>query len=184
MSAVRFSIDFFNKTITGTKASFHKASKGCGPEYEELTVKIAAHPDFTLEMKEPKHKTAKAKKTYVGLDFHFMEAYIGTLDNAKAVMTEYEAVKAMAVNCGTKPYPLAKKWFLGKFNTEEAPFDMDKAKEAIGQFRIDRAVSGALSTARRPLNPPHRKERYLLWKSLSLMLCLSPLSLLPDLRRQ
>ena len=147
MSAVRFSIDFFNKTITGTKASFHKASKGCGPEYEELTVKIAAHPDFTLEMKEPKHKTAKAKKTYVGLDFHFMEAYIGTLDNAKAVMTEYEAVKAMAVNCGTKPYPLAKKWFLGKFNTEEAPFDMDKAKEAIGQFRIDRAVSGAASAS-------------------------------------
>lgn len=147
MSAVRFSVDFFNKTITGTKASFRKASKGCGPEYDELTVKIAAHPDFTLEVKEPKHKTAKAKKTYVGLDFPFMEAYIKTLDNANAIMTEYKAVKAMAVKCGTKPYPLAKKWFLGKFNTEEAPFDMDKAKEAIGQFRIHSAVSGAASAS-------------------------------------
>ena len=125
MSAVRFSVDFFNKTITGTKASFRKASKGCGPEYDELTVKMAAHPDFTLEM----------------------EAYIGTLDNANAIMTEYKAVKAMAVKCGTKPYPLAKKWFLGKFNTEEAPFDMDKAKEAIGQFRIHSAVSGAASAS-------------------------------------
>lgn len=51
-SAVRFTIDFFNKTITGTKASFDKAGKGFGAEYEELTAKMAAHPDFELRVKE------------------------------------------------------------------------------------------------------------------------------------
>ena len=32
-SAVRFTLNFFEKTITGTKASFNKANKGFGPEY-------------------------------------------------------------------------------------------------------------------------------------------------------
>ena len=45
-SNVRFTINFFEQTITGTKASFSKAGKGFGPEYEELTSKMAAHPGF------------------------------------------------------------------------------------------------------------------------------------------
>lgn len=143
-SSVRFTINFFNKTITGTKASFNKAGKGFGPEYEELAAKMAAHPDFTLEVKEQKHKTTKAKKTYDGLDFKFMEDYIATLANAKALITEYEAVKKMAKDCGTKTYPLTKKWFLGKFSTEEQPFDMEEAKEAIAQHRL--AMATALAT--------------------------------------
>lgn len=65
-SAVRFTIDFFNKTITGTKASFDKAGKGFGAEYEELTTKMAAHPDFTLVIKEQKHKATKAKRMLRG----------------------------------------------------------------------------------------------------------------------
>ena len=67
-SAVRFTLNFFDKTITGTKASFNKANKGFGPEYEELTSKMAAHPDFTLVVKEQKTKTTKAKRTYEGMD--------------------------------------------------------------------------------------------------------------------
>ena len=59
---VRFTINFFEKTIVGTKASFNKAGKGFGPEYEELTSKMAAHPDFTLEVKEQKSKTTKRKR--------------------------------------------------------------------------------------------------------------------------
>ena len=39
-TTVRFTIDFFEKEIIGTKASFNKAGKGCGPEYEELAEKI------------------------------------------------------------------------------------------------------------------------------------------------
>lgn len=138
-----FTIDFIEKTIAGTKASLKKAGKGSGAEYEELTAKMATHPDFKLVVVEPKHKSNKAKTTYKGLDYTFMEAYISTLKNAEAVLTDYNAVKEMARTCGTKAYPLTKKWFLTKFSTEEKPFDMDKARDAISNYRIDKAITPA-----------------------------------------
>ena len=137
-SNVRFTINFFEKTIIGTKASFNKAGKGCGPEYEELTAKMAAHPDFKLVVKEQKAKTTKAKKTYEGMDYKFMEAYIATFEDATMVK-EYEAVKQMAENCGTKAYPLTKKWFLNKFSDMEGGFDMEAAKKDIADYRIAKA---------------------------------------------
>ena len=143
-SAVRFTLNFFDKTITGTKASFNKANKGFGPEYEELTSKMAAHPDFTLVVKEQKTKSTKAKKTYDGLDFKFMEDYISTLDNAVALMKKYEAVKQMAKDCDTKVYPLTKKWFLGEFSDMEGGFDMEAAKKDIANYRIAKAQASIL----------------------------------------
>ena len=142
-ATVRFTINFFDKTIIGTKASFNKAAKGYGPEYEELAAKMAAHPDFTLEVKEQKHKATKAKKTYDGLDFPIMRAYILTRPNSDILMKEYEEVKKVAKSSGTKTYPLTKKWFLGKFGTEEKPFDMDEAREAINAYRIQLAEKNA-----------------------------------------
>lgn len=142
-SAVRFTINFFDQTITGTKASFNKAGKGFGPEYEELAAKMAAHPGFELVIKEQKHKATRAKKTYDGLDFPFMRAYILTRPNSDILMKEYEEVKRVAKSSGTKTYPLTKKWFLGKFGTEEKPFDMDEAREAINTYRIQQAEKNA-----------------------------------------
>lgn len=139
----RFTIDFITKTITGTKASFNKAGKGFGAEYEELAAKLAAHPDFTLIVKEQKHKSTKAKRTYEGLDFDFMEAYIEMQSEAQKLMKEYEAVKEMAeIRCSSK-YPLTKKWFLGKFSTEDQPFDMEKARKSIADYRIQLAELAA-----------------------------------------
>lgn len=152
-SAVRFTLNFFDKTITGTKASFNKANKGFGPEYEELTSKMAAHPDFTLVVKEQKTKTTKAKRTYEGMDYKFMEDYIATFEDA-SLMKKYEAVKKMADDCGTKAYPLTKKWFLGEFSDMEGGFDMEAAKKDIANYRIAKAqasilevVSAAAATA-------------------------------------
>ena len=139
----RFTINFFKKTIVGTQASFNKAAKGFGEEYDELAAKMAAHPEFSLEIKEQKHQTTKAKQTYDGLDFPFMEAYIETLADATLKMAEYKAVKKMAKDCGTKPYPMTKKWFLKTFGTKENPFDMDKAQEAIYAYRIQKAEKEA-----------------------------------------
>lgn len=140
---VRFTIDFFGQKIIGTKASFNKAAKGYGPEYEELSAKMAAHPTFELIEKEQKHKSTRAKKTYDGLDFPFMRAYILTCPDSDILMKEYEEVKKMAKDCGTKTYPLTKKWFLGKFGTVEKPFDMDEAREAINAYRIQLAEKNA-----------------------------------------
>ena len=142
-SAVRFTLDFFKKTITGTKASFNKANKGFGPEYEELTAKMAAHPDFSLVVKEQKTKTTKSKRTYEGMDFKFMEDYIATFEDV-SLAKEYEAVKQMAEDCGTKAYPLTKKWFLGKFSDMEGGFNMDEAKKDIADFRIAKAQASIL----------------------------------------
>ena len=92
-NTVRFTVDFINKKIIGTKASFDKASKGFGPIYEELAEKVANHPTFVLTVKEQKKHTTKAKRTYNGMDFDFMEAYIETRVNADQLMKEYKAVK-------------------------------------------------------------------------------------------
>lgn len=143
-STARFTINFLDKTITGTKACFTKAGKGIGAEYEELSIKSAAHPDFSLVVKEQKHKTTRAKRTYDGLDFSFMEAYIEMQIEAQKLMKEYEAVKRMAVNCGSSKYPLTKKWFLGKFSTEDQPFDMEQARKDIADFRIKQAEQVAV----------------------------------------
>lgn len=142
-SNVRFTLDFFKKTIIGTKASFNKANKGFGPEYEELTAKMAAHPDFELRVKEQKTKTTKSKRTYEGMDFKFMEDYIATFEDV-SLAKEYEAVKQMAEDCGTKAYPLTKKWFLGKFSDMEGGFNMDEAKKDIADFRIAKAQASIL----------------------------------------
>ena len=140
---VRFTIVFFGHKIIGTKASFNKAAKGYGPEYDELSAKMAAHPTFELVEKEQKHKSTRAKKTYDGLDFPFMRAYILTRPDSDILMKEYEEVKKVAKSSGTKTYPLTKKWFLGKFGTEEKPFDMDEAREAINAYRIQLAEKNA-----------------------------------------
>lgn len=145
-NAVRFTINFIDQTITGTKASFNKAGKGYGPEYEELAEKMANHPGFQMVIKEQKRQITRAKRTYDGMDFSFMEDFIATQVNAEVLKKEYEAVKQKAVDCGTRKYPLTKKWFLGKFSTEEKPFDMKEAKEAITQFRIAQAEKMAAST--------------------------------------
>ena len=138
-SNVRFTINFFEQTITGTKASFNKAGKGFGPEYEELTFKMAAHPGFALVVKEQKQKTTKAKKTYEGLDFTFMENYIATLANAEEISKKYKEVKAMAKKTNIAVYPFTKKWFLETFKD----FDMDAAKEAIFNHRVAMAEKKA-----------------------------------------
>lgn len=142
-----FTVNFFDRTISGTKASFDKASKGNGPAYEELTALIAKHPDFELVVKEPKKHTTKAKRTYNGLDFPFMEAYIETRKNAEQLMAEYKSVKAKAEEWGMSVYPFTKKWFLGEFDPDGEGFDMDKARDEITNYRIGKAVLSADTTA-------------------------------------
>ena len=142
-----FTVNFFDNTISGTKASFNKASKGNGPAYEELTNLIARHPGFELVVKEPKKHTTKAKRTYNGMDFDFMKAYIETRVNAEQIMAEYEAVKKMAEDSGISVYPFTKKWFLGEFDPDKQGFNMEQAKEEIAKHRIAKAVLTATPAA-------------------------------------
>ena len=141
----RFIVDFINKEIIGTKASFDKASKGISPIYDELTAKMNAHPAFALKVKEQKHKSSKAKRTYDGMDFKFIEDYIAIQQTKKAadVMAEYISVKAFAKESGISVYPFIKKWFLGEFDPDGNGFDMDAAKKAIYEAKMAEAVLNA-----------------------------------------
>ena len=146
-NTVRFTVNFIAKQIIGTKASFDKASKGFGPIYEELAEKVAKHPNFELVVKEQKKHTTKAKRTYNGMDFDFMESYIETCVNAEQIMAEYKAVKKMAKDSGISVYPFTKNWFLGEFDPNKEGFDMAKAKQEIAEYRMTKAVLSVAPTS-------------------------------------
>lgn len=134
-SRTYFTIDFLTKSIVGTKTSFDRASKGSGRIYEELTEKMAAHPDFKMVIKEQKAVSKTSKRTYEGLNFVFMKDYIAMQENAELLMKKYEAVKAKAKESGIPVYPTVKSWFLMTFSSEDAPFNMAEAKKAINKHR-------------------------------------------------
>lgn len=139
----RFTIDFINKAIIGTKTSFAKAGKGISPIYEELAEKMKAHPTFKLKAKEQNKKTRKSKRTYTGMSFNFMEMYISIQKNSERLMSEYESVKAYAKETKFSVYPFTKKWFLGEFDPDNEGFDMKKAVEGITQAGMDYAILNA-----------------------------------------
>ena len=141
-SAPRFIINFAEKQIIGTKASFDKAGKGEGAIYEELAAKIAAHPKFKLVIKEQKKRSTKAKQTYDGLNFDLIEKFIAIQPDADSLMRAYNGAKKMAKDTGSSVYPFTKKWFLGQFKD----FDVAEAKKAISDHNISKVVRNAAAT--------------------------------------
>ncbi len=112
----RFTYNFIEKAIIGSKAAIEKANKGKNPEYAELSGMLAAHPDFTVRVKDIQKK--EGKKTYSKLTFDRMEEYIKTQFSDKAVLNtklvEFSAIQKVAEAKGAK-YPLTKKWFLSTY---------------------------------------------------------------------
>ena len=107
-----FTYDFVNKAIIGSKAAITKANRGQNPEYAELTKMLAAHPDFTVRVKDIQKK--EGKKTYSKLTIKKMEEYISLQTESKNKLIEFKAVVAVAEAKGAK-YPLTKKWFLATY---------------------------------------------------------------------
>ena len=112
----RFTYNFIEKTIIGSKAAIERANKGKNPEYAELSGMLAAHPDFTVRVKDIQKK--EGKKTYSKLTFDRMEEYIRTQfsdeKELSAKLVEFAAIKKVAEAKGAK-YPLTKKWFLAAY---------------------------------------------------------------------
>ena len=77
---------------------------------------LAAHPDFTVRVKDIQKK--EGKKTYSKLTFDRMEEYIRTQfsdeKELSAKLVEFAAIKKVAEAKGAK-YPLTKKWFLAVY---------------------------------------------------------------------
>ena len=112
----RFTYNFIEKAIIGSKAAIDRANKGKNPEYAELSGMLTAHPDFTVRVKDIQKK--EGKKTYSKLTFDRMEEYIRTQfadENALAAkLNEFKAIQKVAEVKGAK-YPLTKKWFLATY---------------------------------------------------------------------
>ena len=141
-NGTRFVINFIDKTITGTKASFDKAGKGEGEIYIELADKMAAYPKYKLVIKEQKKRSTKTKQTYDGLNFDLMEKFLKIQPAADSLLRAYEGAKQMAKDTGSSVYPFTKKWFLAQFKG----FDVAEAKEAISNHNISLVVQNAAAT--------------------------------------
>lgn len=137
----RFTVDFVNKRIIATETVLNRAKRYGSNEYNELCMLTSAHPQFSIVKKEIEQSTKK--KTYKHLSFAFMEDYIAIQSNADEVMSEYKAVRAITVEWETGAYPRTKSWFLRKFSTQDAPFDMKKAEQEI----IDARIAAGQATA-------------------------------------
>ncbi len=132
-----FTLNFFKKQICGSKKAFAMANQGSGDAYEQLMALMNAHPDFELEV--VKAKSSSSKKTYVGLDYEFIEDYIALQENKTVLLEKMNRVKASAKRASSSAYPIVKKWFLNEFSVEnefgDKEFDMKAAEELIKEAK-------------------------------------------------
>lgn len=112
MYTARFTINFTNKTIVGTKTSIEKAGRFGSPEYKELSALLAVHVNF--QVVEKPIKSNPRKKSYHGLTFERMKQYIETQPDSEENLALFEKAKKIAESKNSQ-YPLTKKWFLSTF---------------------------------------------------------------------
>ncbi len=140
-NSVRFTLDFVNKAIVGTKASFDKASKGYGPIYEELAEKMAKHPTFSVEIKAP-NQPAKPKRTYAGMDIAFMRDFLTAIGDSTTLKALNDVI-AYAEKMGMSKYPLAKRVFFDNYDC----FDYADAKSEVDAYRYQLTRDNAKALA-------------------------------------
>lgn len=137
----RFVLDFANKTIVGSKASFDKAGKGKGDAYEKLVSLMAKHPDFVCVVKEPK-EPAKPKQTYKGMDIDFILDYLAAIGDTKT-LDKVNDVIAYAEKDKLKKYPLVKYELFAAYKK----FNYNDAKEKVAVYRHKKIVEMATAEA-------------------------------------
>ena len=107
MKKTNLYIDFEQETIFVSKA-FHKRASIYGTNEFETLHSAIQETGYSVAF------LTVQKKSYRGLSFERMEAYIITQPNSEANLKEFAAVKIIAEAKGSK-YPLTKKWFLQTF---------------------------------------------------------------------
>lgn len=100
--------NLIDNTLTVSKSFYKKASICGSTEYYELRQAMIENPECKIVFKSIE------KKTYNGLTFSVMKAYIESQSNSEKQLKVFEAVKKIAEMKGSK-YPLTKKWFLNAY---------------------------------------------------------------------
>ena len=137
----RFSFNFPNRTIVGTKASFDKAGKGTGSAYEELVAMMEKQPTFEFEVKEPK-KPAKPRQTYKGMDIQFIKDFLAAVGDTNTLKTVNEVI-AFAKAMKKHAYPFVKRVLFDAY--EE--FDYSSAKKIVNHYRHSQMLINAAKKA-------------------------------------
>lgn len=137
----RFVLDFANKAIVGSKASFDRAGKGKGNAYEKLVSLMAKHPDFVCVVKEPKEPT-KPKQTYKGMDIPFILDYLAAIGDNKTLKRMNDVMDYAKEN-KLKKYPLVKYELFAAYNE----FNYNDAKEIVSVYRHKKIVEMATAEA-------------------------------------
>ena len=108
MKRSNITVNHNDQTITVSKSFYNRASKFGTAEYKTLNNALKQNRGYEIVFK------TSDKKSYHGLTFKRMEAYILTQPNSEATLIEYSKAKKVAEAKGSK-YPLTKKWFLETF---------------------------------------------------------------------
>lgn len=107
-----YSINFAKKTIT-LNYKFQKAAQDYGSEeYNRLKDLIRDLPGFTVVVSAGKKITST--RPTKRLTYENMEKYIGTYENADALLAKFESVKDASSPLAS-PYKYVRKWFVAQF---------------------------------------------------------------------
>ena len=124
-------IDLFANTLTVSKSFYKKASVCGSTEYYELRKAMVENPECKIVFKTIE------KKTYNGLTFAVMKAYIESQSNSEKQLKVFEAVKRIAEMKGSK-YPLTKKWFLNTYpDFKESAVKENETKTLVSDDEIE-----------------------------------------------
>ena len=132
-------IDLSANTLTVSKSFYKKASVCGSTEYYELRKAMIENPDCKIVFKTIE------KKTYSGLTFAVMEAYIESQSNSEKQLKVFEAVKRIAEMKGSK-YPLTKKWFLNTYpDFKESAVKENETKTLVSDDEIEAQAMAELA---------------------------------------
>ena len=137
----RFVLNFANKSIIGSKASYDKAGKGAGNIYNELVALMEKHPDFVCVVKEAK-KSAKPKQTYKGMDIDFIRDFLAAVGDTKTLKTVNDVI-AFAEAMKKHTYPPVKRVLFAAY----PELDYSSAKKIVSHYRHSQMLINAAKKA-------------------------------------
>ena len=124
---IGYQIDFVEGKIIVSKKFLKEASNVNTAAYSELVQIRKDYPEFPIE---PRQITKRENKlTYGKLTYDFMRDYIGTKDNAEAILAEYENIRKLA-KFQNAQYVFVKKWFLGLYGDDFRREEDDEQESA------------------------------------------------------
>ena len=137
-----FRIDHVNKEIVLNKGFYQKSLNPNNNEGRKLTAVRNENPDYAIKVRADIKKSSH-KQIYKGLDYNYMEVYIGLQPNAATIMEKYQKLRLIG-KCHKSAFPVIKKWFLNQFPEVEkfGKFDIEELLAETAQQESAKMLDG------------------------------------------